>query len=350
MTDSVRGRDFGLDLLRAVAALGVLCAHSVYFVWPLAPDWSLLLYVASASIDAFFVLAGFLLGRAWLADPGVAGPGALLRHRLWRIAPLYLLFVAANVALAARADGGWQVPWAHLGLVQNLDATHGRFMPEAWNLAVWAWFMVLACALFAAVGRGPRAAARLQAVALVVIATGIALRAGWVLAFDPAWDDGVKKVVLTRLDACAYGLLAAAAWALRPPPAPAARLLGALGALLVLLSVAAYRAGPIDQDLLPRVLPFVLTGSGFALLLPWLLALRPWPAPGAAAVTALARGSYALYLVHFPLIRLIERDWVHATTWSRGLLHVAVYVACALLSAAVLHRWVERPLRLRDRA
>lgn len=350
MTGIDRGRDFGLDLLRALAALGVLCAHSVYFVWPLAPDWSLLLYLASASIDAFFVLAGFLLGRAWLAEPGIAGAGALFLRRLRRVLPLYLLFVGVNVALAARGDGTWSVPWAHLGFVQNLDATHGRFMPEAWNLAVWFWFVALACAAFAVIGRGPQAPSRLRALALSLIVVGVAVRLGWVLAFDPAWDDGVKKVVLTRLDACAWGLLAAATWTHTAPGPGRARGFALAGLVALALSVLAYRAAPIDTGLVPRVLPFVATGAGFALLLPWLLRLAPARSAGSRAITTLAQASFVLYLVHFPLMRLVEHVHVHATDWARGLLHVVIYLASALLSAVALHRFVERPLRARDRA
>ena len=48
------GRAYGLDLLRASAALGVLFVHAVYFVWTLAQDWSLYLYFASLAVDLFF--------------------------------------------------------------------------------------------------------------------------------------------------------------------------------------------------------------------------------------------------------------------------------------------------------
>jgi peptidoglycan/LPS O-acetylase OafA/YrhL len=208
----------------------------------------------------------------------------------------------------------------------------------------------VACGAFAAIGRGPRAAARLRGVALALITVGISVRLGWVLAFDPAWDDGVKKVVLTRLDACAWGLLAAAIWTPSLPDARRARGLALAGLVALALSVLAYRAAPIDTGLVPRVLPFVATGAGFALLLPWLLRLAPARSSATRGVTGLAQASFALYLVHFPWIRLVERDWVHATDWAHGLLHVGVYLACALLSAVAVHRLVERPLLQRVRA
>jgi peptidoglycan/LPS O-acetylase OafA/YrhL len=336
-------RVFGLDLLRAAAALAVLLAHSVFFVWTLREDWRIPLYVASLAIDAFFVLSGFLLGHALLARREPAGHW--WRMRMLRIVPLYLVFVAVNAALAARGGAGWPDALAHVLFVQNLAAPTGAFMPESWNLSVWFWFLALASPALALFARGPRAPVHAAALALGLIACGIAVRVTWVLVFDPSWDEGTKKLVLTRLDACAYGLLAAAGLAARPREFANRGVAALAGLALVAGSIALHATGDIDHGFTQRVAGFVMTGVGWALCLPWLLALRAAPSAATRAVTALARWSYLMYLVHFVLIRLIEPHWVRAGDWTSGALHIAGYVAATILSAAALYRLLERPLR-----
>jgi peptidoglycan/LPS O-acetylase OafA/YrhL len=345
MTPNHRPDDrlFGLDLLRAGAALMVLLAHSVFFVWTLREDWRIPLYLASLAIDGFFVLTGFLLGRALLVRGEAAG--AWWRQRLARIVPLYLLFVAINAVLAARGGADWPDWFAHALFVQNLGSSTGAFMPESWNLSVWFWFLALATPALALFARGPRAPQRAAALALGLIACGIAVRVAWVLVFDPSWDEGTKKLVLTRLDACAYGLLVAAGLAARPRWFAASGAWALAGLALLAGSIALHAAGDIDHGFAERAGGFVLSGLGWALCLPWLLARRPAPSAATRGIGALARWSYLMYLVHFVLIRLVEPHWVRAGDWTSGALHIAGYVAATILSAAALHRLLERPLR-----
>ncbi len=336
-------RLFGLDLLRAGAALVVLLAHSVFFVWTLHDEWRVPLYLASLAIDAFFVLTGFLLGRALLVQGQPAG--SFWRDRMLRIVPLYALFLAINAALALRGGGDWPGLLAHALFVHNLASPTGPFMPESWNLSVWFWFLALATPALALFARGPRAASHAAAIALGLVACGIALRVGWVLVLDPSWDEGTKKLVLTRLDACAYGLLVAALLAARPRWFGAHGRWALVGLAMVGGSIAFHATGDIDTNFARRTWGFVLTGIGWSLCLPWLLSLRPAASPATRAVAALARWSYLMYLVHFVLIRLIEPQWVRASDWTSGALHIAGYVAATLVSAGLLYRLLEVPLR-----
>src|SRR5512147_1866025 len=93
----------GLDLLRAGAALWILLWHAIFFVWHLRDDWKMALYAPSLGVDAFLVLGGFLLGRELLAGGGAR---EAIWRRLWRVLPLYGLFLATNIALAGGLPAG----------------------------------------------------------------------------------------------------------------------------------------------------------------------------------------------------------------------------------------------------
>jgi peptidoglycan/LPS O-acetylase OafA/YrhL len=330
----------GLDLLRAGAALWILLLHAVFFAWILRSDWKLALYAPSLGVDAFLVLSGFLLGRALLAG---AGAGALLARRLWRLLPLYWLFLALSIALAGGMAPGEVV--LHALLLHTLADPAGPVMPESYVLADVAWFALLVAPLAARVARGERAGLRLALLALAWIVAGNLLRVAWVLSVDPSWDEGTKKLLLTRLDACAYGLLVAGVLHARSA-GPAARRAGFAGGCALLAAAVALHAGSdIDHDLAARTLAFTLSGAGFALWLPALLgwgASRGAPMRGAAA---LARWSYPLYLVHLVPMRLLPEGWRHAGDWPTALLQIAAYAALCILSAAALYRLLRRPWR-----
>jgi peptidoglycan/LPS O-acetylase OafA/YrhL len=349
ISPAVRRHEPGLDLLRAGAALWILLWHAIFFVWHLRADWKMGLYAPSLGVDAFLVLGGFLVGRELLAGVGAR---AAIARRLWRVLPLYWLFLAINIALAGGMAPGEII--AHALLVHTLGDPAGPVMPESYVLATWAWFVLPAAVLLPIGARGPTAAARAAWLALAWIALGILVRCAWVLAQDPSWDEGTKKLVLPRLDAGAYGLLLAALLRARPRWfAVRSAGLGA-GLALVAAATALHASRDVDHDLAARTVGFVLSGAGIALCVP---ALLGWRAPGGAlgrGAAALARWSFLLYLVHFLPMRLLPADWPRAADWPAGLLHIAGYAALCILSAAALHRLMERPwVRLRpapDRA
>ena len=339
----------GLDLLRAGAALWILLWHAIFFVWHLRADWKLGLYAPSLGVDAFLVLGGFLVGRELLAGGSAR---AAIARRLWRVLPLYWIFLAVNIALAGGMASDDVL--AHALLVHTLVDPAGPVMPESYVLATWAWFVGPAALLLAVVARGPSAASRTAWLAVAWIAAGILLRIAWVLSQDPSWDEGTKKLVLPRLDAGAWGLLLAALLQARPRWFAARAACCVAGLALLAAATALHATRDIDHDVAARTIGFTLSGAGVALCLPALLGWRVSPGAFARGTAALARWSFLLYLVHFLPMRMLPADWPRAADWPAGLLQVAGYAALCILSAAALHRLLERPwARLRparDRA
>jgi peptidoglycan/LPS O-acetylase OafA/YrhL len=151
------------------------------------------------------------VGGIALREISAPRPRLILRfwlRRWWRTLPPYW----AALALVFLFAPGLHLPrepwWRYAGFLQNLAWPHPPFFGEAWSLAVEEWFYLLLPA-FLWVG-APRNLGRRLAVTLAGFCL---LRLAVTLAQDPAWDEGVRKIVLLRLDAILWGV--AVAWMAR---------------------------------------------------------------------------------------------------------------------------------------
>jgi peptidoglycan/LPS O-acetylase OafA/YrhL len=350
-------REAGLDRLRAAAALAVLVAHGGYFLFPLLPYFDAYALASWLGTEVFFALSGFLVLRSLApllaADRTLPqAPARDLRqalgftaHRLWRILPLYWIFLGLNCALAALDGRGWPDSLAaYAVLAQNFATPHPAFFGEAWNLPLLV-LASLALPGLALVARArPDPLRWLSAVLVALVLLGIALRAVWVIEYQPTWDDGVRKLVLTRVDACLYGAIAALIVMRRGVPA---RRGSAIVALLGLgIGAALFLWLPRDASLNARICAFFAAGVGSAALV---LACLDARAPAARAGAALSRWSYALYLVNMPMIFLMV--WLglgQASDALTALLRFAIWIAASLLLSAAVYHAIERPLRARS--
>ena len=97
-------RVFGLDVLRAAAIMGVVCAHGFVVLYPhLVGVLGIFGHGGFYGVELFFVLSGFLIGQILLRQGtalGHAGNVAVFYVRRWfRTLPLFFLFLAVNVWL-----------------------------------------------------------------------------------------------------------------------------------------------------------------------------------------------------------------------------------------------------------
>ena len=100
------------------------------------------------------------------------------------------------------------------------------------------------------------------------------------------------------------------------------------------------------DDYFARTFRFTFVSLGFALLLPW---ASLWKLENenfaSLAVRKIALWSYALYLVHIPLIQLLMKygyqDW--RTSFGHALILFVFEIGGAILLSALLFRFFERP-------
>ncbi|MBV9827112.1 MAG: acyltransferase [Alphaproteobacteria bacterium] len=332
-----------IQVLRALAALGVTAAHSVeQFAKRLGlpgvlPDLSL----GMAGVDLFFVISGFIM--VYASEPLFAQPRAPLifaLRRLARIVPLYwaissvvLVYVllhyhdlaAANISPAWLASSFAFLPWP------GVDGTMLPLVAVGWTLNYEMFFYAtFSLALLTS---------RRKAVVLLTLIYFAIVLAGRPLQPLPLmltfWSD---PIILEFV----FGIVIASAfregWRL-PAWASHGLLLAALAAFAV--------SGFWQRGIVPRPLE--------------------WGVPAAMAVAALVLGpvrhctgftsrllgrlgdaSYALYLVH-PLV-LISPRWLFARlidpSYAPGVYAAGLVVASAGV-ALIVHALFEKPMTRR---
>jgi peptidoglycan/LPS O-acetylase OafA/YrhL/predicted enzyme related to lactoylglutathione lyase len=290
------------------------------------------------AVTTFFVLSGFVLARTY---GGTAWNGRNLWKygvaRVARVYPVYLLsllIVAPFIVVAktAPASKGWLVAM-HLALVQGWFVGH---YTVGWNVAAWTlsceMFFYLMFPLLIAPLRGGGWCKSLAVAALACVLTRLLWRAGV--------SDNLKPVI--HLADFLIGIAASNIFdllsSLRKRPA---------GPWLYLPGVAAVdgliaypQLLPNNVDLNTAIRPFnALLLIGFGLGGGWIAR-----ALSARAVVYMGKASYAMYILHIPLL------W-WAVGW-RIPFAAEIYVGVVLIVSALVYRWIEEPANryLRARA
>lgn len=375
-------RAFGLDVCRALAAVGVLITHVAFATGVVNETrWSSplrqLLPRLDVGVSIFFVLSGLLVSRPFVRRLLQSAPAPAWRpyavRRLSRIYPVY--WVALAVTLITVGRGTWPETLADLLLV-HIYVPHWAIGPitQSWSLATEMAFYAFLPLWFAGMRRlmdsrgvsDPNTRARWCLNALLIwVAVAVLYRSAVVIGTDTfdftlAGGVDVRGALLTwlpnHLDAFAVGVaLAVLLESGRARPlGPAARTASYLIAGAALWTASAH------LDLPPvftgfdgwqthgRQLLFLVVAA--CVVLPSALAMAgdraPWQprVPGVGRLAAgAALASYGVYLWH---------QWV-TTQWFRHrgyfefrapfLRTFLVVLVASTVIAAVTYWLVERP-------
>lgn len=322
---------------------------------------SQLLYLGGYfGVELFFALSGLLIVGGLLRRldkrPTLCMGDILAfwQRRWWRTLPNYFVFLLLNTTLFAAWFNASVPDPSYAIFGQNLAWPHPSAMPEAWSLAVEEWFYLLLPLLLVAsllMLPAPRRAVPLLLVCWIIAGTVARFAvAGWL---EPSWDSGLRKIVLLRLDAIAWGGLVAC-W-LHYCPARAQRT-SAPALVLGLCALAGcilWLINGVNQGFQPVLAwagLFTATGAGTALCLPKATLWQPGNVGLNATrpTTWLSKISYSLYLVHFslalPLMQLSPVAAGVSVSWR-----LAGYGVVSLVVAWAAYRLIELPaLALRD--
>ncbi|GAA0590018.1 acyltransferase [Craurococcus roseus] len=339
-----------LTALRGVAALWVFGFH----LWLLdhaspAPAYdgtpaATLFEHGWTGVDLFFILSGYILATV---HPGLsaAGTSRFLVRRAFRLYPLHVattLALAAGVALASAAgmelsrDGRYS--WDDLPA--SLLLLHTFFSePNRWNSVTWSISVELVCyALLPAVLPVMRRVPRRGLVA-AAFALGAAA-AVWIVALDApshGWPALVRGLFGFYLGCCV-------ALASAGPGGEAGSRFGRHAGAWALAAAAVLAFGVVAD--LPSLVPpctAVLVGALAAERGMMARALNAEP------LVWLGRVSFSIYLLHMPVLAVLERLMpLHKLPLSPlggALLRDAVALAVVLAASALAYRLVEEPGR-----
>jgi peptidoglycan/LPS O-acetylase OafA/YrhL len=352
-----RGHFVPLDGLRGLAILLVLLLHFTTDMTP--PDGSVAAGVRSAfqigwiGVDLFFVLSGFLI-TGILVDNRGSGRyfSAFYARRALRILPVYFLAVLAAFHLLPRFFQGFDTGgvrteaafWLFLQNFSELPYQLSRTVGHFWSLAIEEQFYLMWPLVVFLTSPAKARRIALATVVLSPIARFVALQAG-------VPGSSVYHYTPFRLDGLATG--AFIALSMRDPAARAmlegwSKVVG-----IVALAAALVLYGPLHvPEALALKLDFSIGFSslcvGFGALLTRVVLAGPdsrlarvlsW-----RGLVTLGTYSYAMYLVHVPLLRVVSKVAV-PPQWSGAerfpLLWVFGYTAVLglLTLAAAMVSW-----------
>lgn len=361
----ISSRINGLDTLRACAILLVLMYHYMVFVSH-EPSFGFVSEIGWVGVDLFFVLSGYLIGNqifaALRSEHGFSLKTFYIRRAL-RTLPNFYVVLAIYFLFPIEAGGKAVTPlWKFLTFTQNFDLKPGTAFSHAWSLSIEEQFYVVLPIVAIATIAYLKSVRAMWLVLFVAIAGAACMR---YLMWQQVGDDYTQYYVhiyystWCRFDELLPGVALALLknfhpqiWARTLKHGHLSLLGGAIlsGVAMYLFTFYSYVEG---QGFLWFTTSFgySLLASGFALLT--LAGLSPnsylyrWRIPGASI---LALWSYALYLVHKPLMNALIRPFDAWGVSVKSWIGISSMFVLSLLAAYVLYLVVETPfMRLRDR-
>jgi peptidoglycan/LPS O-acetylase OafA/YrhL len=344
-----------LDAFRVIAITCVMFAHgSLLGIGAFPPLRYVTIIFGVIGVELFFVLSGFLIGRQLLnVGEGSQSIKNFWARRWFRTLPNYYLFLLVNLALyifiLKRPAGDLSL----LVFSHNLVAPFAdAFFAESWSLAVEEWFYLLAPLLvFLSAAAFSRQRKLGVVFAMLVIILACTVARFWTAQLTSASiDSALRKIVLLRLDALAFGVILA--WLERYQPAALAKLSRVwwLGAVLMAVAISylatlseslAFFAPANAQHRLFAPLLFTLLPITCALLLASAQAI---PMCSHAWITNQSKWSYSMYLLHFPLLLLILHFSGGLKNPGAVALTFFAWYTATVFGAAAIYSWFEKPI------
>ncbi|MFT4611062.1 MAG: peptidoglycan/LPS O-acetylase OafA/YrhL [Glaciecola sp.] len=364
-------RIFGLDVMRAVAILLVVCSHAVWIFPQTKNVFTDLMSIAGViGVEIFFVLSGFLIGRIiynlFMSSKFSRKDMTYFWVRRWfRTLPNYYLILVFNVLLALFL--GTSMPdnlWQYFFFMQNFSWEMPSFFGESWSLPIeeFAYIigpLLLYLVLFLKL--------RINKSRLFFVITSLII--GFFMATkvlynlnNPEtdmvfWNVNLKAVTLYRIDAIYYGVLAAYVSLVQPHFWRQFRLLFLIVGGLLLLGLNFII--PSQQILIEshpffwNVMYLPINSIAIALVLPVLSQLKSAPKLIAVPITIISLISYSMYLIHYSVVLQLMKYFfpTEGLSTSNLIAYLSIYVIITLVGSYALYAFFERPMtNLRDTA
>ena len=363
-------RVFGLDLMRAIAILLVVFSN-LSWITPkaqgLIPD---MMGIAGVlGVELFFVLSGFLIGRIiyklYISDDFSFKTVSYFWVRRWfRTLPNYYLALIINAGLALFI--GFDLPdklWAYFVFIQNFATEMPSFFVESWSLSIEEFAYIIGpLLLYFTLFIKTKISRSKQFLCITVLILFVFALTKWLYAINDDvktmtyWNSNLKAVVIYRLDAIYYGVLAAYVSLVKPKLWKTSKYISFVMSMLILcvLNVAVpmqfifIETHPVFWNL--WYLP--LNSIAILLALPMLSQLHIAPKIISKPVTFISLISYAIYVLHYSIIlQFMKFKWPTENLPKFDIfIYTLSYLSLTIIAAYFVYRLFEKPMTdLRDR-
>ena len=364
MTDRGK-RIFGLDLLRCLAILLVLIAHTFAIGAKNKMLLAITYYCGLTGVELFFVLSGFLIGTILIRMHNQSeithfkSIGTFWIRRWFRTLPNYYLVIIIYNLIYYRSYHGLVFSFhsntSYLLFFQNfLTEMPGKLFTVSWSLGIEEWFYLL----FPLILFGLQYIVRQKQAALVVLIVlfiCIPLGLKTFLYFDHSgisFDNGYRKIIPLRLDSIGIGvLLAFIQYYYTDHLKKNRRLLLFIGlAGIILLTGTGFYSG--DNGFFQKTIFFTALSFSVMTLLPWLTSINKAKVNGLvlSVVTFISIISYSIYLLHTVVILVLQLlfDKFHLTV-NTGINIGLIWLLTIIASYLNYHFFESKMTNLRDK-
>lgn len=350
----MKSRVFGLDLMRALAMVSVILAHSGF-------DRLFGVRHGIIAVESFFVMSGFLIGEMLIRDFRDGFNFGDLKtfwvKRWFRTLPLYYCVLLLKFIFIDHSIS-WNIGYYFLFLQNNIYGIN--FLPVSWTLVLEEWFYLLMPVLiFILFRKGINPGRFYLFVILFVIFSNLA-RLGWVMYTDRPYGAIVGNFPF-RLDSFLIGVgLAAVKLFSQRFFEKMMRLwffIAGIVALVVLLYFFRQADGGNQGEteiVWIRTVWFSLISIAIMLLIPFLCnsTIILWMARHRALnflITWISFLSYPIYLVHLDVFRLVDKFVPQNGAWHPAF-SISFKVMFVVLLSILLYKLVHEPfIALRTR-
>lgn len=356
--NNTSNRVYGLDVFRAVAILIVLFGHGKILsgdAFSFIPDFPLI-----DGVELFFVLSGFLIGGILISTVekeqkfDLKNLFIFWKRRWFRTLPTYYLILIANIFLTKShyIEGDFeQYNYTFFLFCQNFSKGFYGFFWESWSLSVEEWFYILLPIIILGLSRF------LSVKKTILLSISILLLVPLIYRISISdlqvdqfwWDVEFRKVVLTRIDAINYGVLAAFIKFYYPQLWFKCRkwtfIVGLAILLIVLFLPKEYNA------VFLKTIFFNIIAIGATFLLPLADSIKQYNNRFVGEFfTFISKISYSLYLINLGIvIMLIDTNFKLLTTTQHLIAYYSYWIIVVVL-AWVIYTYYENPImKLRDK-
>ena len=351
-------RVYGLDIYRAVAILIVVIEHGKIVSQNLFDQLPSIPIIDG--VELFFVLSGFLIGSILIKtiekEKGLnfSTLTYFWKRRWFRTLPNYYLVLLLNFLLVYFnfTNGDiHQFGFKFLLFLQNFYTGFVDFFWESWSLSIEEWFYISLPLLMLLFHRFfSKRKTILITIGLLItfpLIYRISISGSTVDYFW--WDVNFRKVVLTRLDAIIYGVLAAYVKFYHPVFWKKSRnWMFVLGLLIIYGNIFIPKE---PNDFYSKTFSFSVTSFGAMLLLAKADSLKSFKIGMIGkTVTYISVISYSMYLVNLGLVaQVIDKNFPPQTKWEHVYLYI-IYWASTLIISSLIYFFFEKPImNLRDK-
>ncbi len=357
-------RIFGLDFMRAVAILLVVCSHALWAFPQIKGSFQALLdFMGMMGVEIFFVLSGFLIGRILLRI--FTSPDFKSRHltyflirRWFRTLPNYYLILLINILIVwyLGREFADSLP-LYFGFLQNFNFGMDIFFTESWSLPVEEFAYILGPLLLyllfflkLPVSRNLLFLGITLSIILFFLGTKIAYHLQHDSTTMEYWNIHLKAVVIYRIDAIYYGVLAA--YISKEAPRfwknQKRRLfkISLLSFCLLQYAIGAFGLTFENTPMFINVFYLPVTSIIIALSLPFLSQWQKAPNWLIKPITFISLISYAMYLLHYSIVLQLMRYWIPIKQDSilYTLIFSVGYAVITIVLSYGLYRIYEKPM------